>query len=131
MPRILVIDDQPQVRTTISLGLKASGFEVTEADSAGAAMTEMRNASFDVAIVDIFMPGTDGSKTIDMLRAHTPNLPVIAISGVFQKTAGQAAFDFLPMAPEQADVICLQKPFRPGELRQAIDQALRRRIAVS
>jgi CheY-like chemotaxis protein len=131
MRRILVVDDQPHVRRAISLGLEASGFEVAETDCARAALTEMQNSSFDVAIVDIVMPGTDGSTTINMLRAHTPNLPVIAISGVFQKSAGHTAFDFLPMAPELADVICLQKPFRPGELLQAIDQALRQRIAAN
>ena len=124
MPRILVIDDQPHVRATISLALQARGFEVVGADSGVAGLKEFEDSKFDLAIVDIFMPGMDGAKIIKLLRGRAPNLPIIAISGVLLKASGRTALDFLSMAPELSNVICLQKPFRPPELLQAIQQAL-------
>jgi CheY-like chemotaxis protein len=70
------------------------------------------------------MPGMDGTKTIKVLRELKPNLPVIAISGVLLKSSGRTALDFLPLAPAFADVVCLQKPFRPNELFQAVQKAI-------
>ena len=124
MPRILVIDDQPHVRATISLALQARGFEVVGADSGVAGLKEFEDSKFDLAIVDIFMPGMDGAKIIKLLRGRAPNLPIIAISGVLLKASGRTALDFLAMAPELTNIVCLQKPFRPPELLQAIQNAM-------
>ncbi|WP_235782841.1 response regulator [Bradyrhizobium murdochi] len=75
------------------------------------------DTSFDLAIVDIFLQGTDGSDLIAAMRARVPGLPVIAISGM-------TALDFLSETPELSDVICLQKPFRPPDLMRAIELAM-------
>ena len=73
-------------------------------------------ASFDLASVDIFLQGTNGSDLIAALRGRAPGLPVIAISGM-------TALDFLSETPELSDVVCLQKPFRPPDLMRAIEAA--------
>ena len=80
MLRILVVDDQIYVRHTISLMRKSTEFEVIEAGSGREALTKFEESKFDLAIVDIYMPGMDGVKIIKSLRKNTPNLPVIAIS---------------------------------------------------
>jgi CheY-like chemotaxis protein len=66
----------------------------------------------------------DGVKTIKALREKSPNLAVIAISGVLMRASGRTALDFLPMAPNLSGVVCLQKPFRPPDLLKAVDAAL-------
>jgi DNA-binding NtrC family response regulator len=116
MPRVLVIDDQSGVRTMISLVLRINHFEIVEAATAAAALKSFKEARFDLAIVDIFLQGTNGSDLITTMRGYMPDLPVVAISGM-------TALDFLPKSPELADVVCLQKPFRPNDLICAIEAA--------
>jgi len=124
MLRILVIDDQPHVRATISVALEASGFDVVAVESGRLGLRELKKSFFDLAIIDIYMPDMDGVKLIKALRVDAPNLPVIAISGVFLGTSERTVLDMLPMAPDLSGVTCLQKPFRPKELLQAIQKAM-------
>ena len=116
MPRVLLVDDQANVRTMISIVLRIHQFEIVEADSAASALKVFEQASFDLAIVDIFLQGTSGSDLIATLRTRVPGLPVVAISGM-------TALDFLSETPELSDVVCLQKPFRPPDLMRAIEAA--------
>jgi DNA-binding response OmpR family regulator len=116
MPRVLVIDDQSDVRAMISIVLRINQFEIVEAASAAAALKEFENSRFDLAIVDIFLQGTNGFDLIRMMRARIPDLPVVAISGM-------TTLDFVAASPELVNVICLQKPFRPNELVRAIEAA--------
>lgn len=118
MPRVLVVDDQADVRAMISIVLRINQFDIVEAESAAAALKLFDETGFDLAIVDIFLHGTSGSELIGELRGRAPGLPVIAISGM-------TALDFLPETPELADVVCLQKPFRPPDLMRAIEAARR------
>ena len=116
MSRILVVDDQSDVRAMISIVLRVNHFEIVEAASAEAALKAFESSSFDLAIVDIFLHGTNGLDLIRMMRERVPSLPIVAISGM-------TALDFLSASPELADVVCLQKPFRPNELVRAIEAA--------
>ena len=99
MPRVLVVDDQADVRAMISIVLRIHHFEIIEAESAASALKLFEEASFDLAIVDIFLQGTSGSDLITTLRTRVPGLP------------------------ELSDVVCLQKPFRPLDLMRAIEAA--------
>jgi DNA-binding NtrC family response regulator len=116
MPRVLVVDDQADVRAMISVVLRIKHFEVVEAGSAASALKLFDGARCDLAIVDMFLQRSNGSALIAALRARAPGLPVIAISGI-------AALDFLSETPELADVVGLQKPFRPADLMRAIEMA--------
>ena len=116
MPRVLVIDDQSDVRTMISIVLRINHFEIVEAATAEAGLKAFEAGGFDLAIVDIFLQDANGSDLIATMREQVPDLPVVAISGI-------TALDFLSKSPELADVICLQKPFRPGDLTRAMEAA--------
>jgi DNA-binding response OmpR family regulator len=118
MPRVLVVDDQSDVRAMISIVLRINHFDIVEAASAAAALTAFEQQSFDLAIVDIFLQNTNGSDLIGSLRERIPGLPVVAISGM-------TALDFLSESPDLSDVICLQKPFRPHDLMRAVEAARR------
>jgi DNA-binding response OmpR family regulator len=116
MPRVLVVDDQADVRAMICIVLRVNHFEIVEAASAALALKAFEDCSFDLAIVDIFLQGTSGFDLIRTMRERVPDLPVVAISGM-------TALDFLSESPELSNVVCLQKPFRPIELMRAIEAA--------
>jgi DNA-binding response OmpR family regulator len=116
MPRVLVVDDQSDVRAMICIVLRVNHFEIAEAASATVALKAFEDSSFDLVIVDIFLQGTNGFDLIRTMRDRLPALPVVAISGM-------TALDFLTESPELSNVVCLQKPFRPIELMRAIEVA--------
>ena len=116
MPRILVVDDQSHVRRMISIVLRVHGFEIVEAASGAAGLKEFEDSQFDLAIVDIFLQGTNGFDVIRMMRERIANFPIIVMSGM-------TALDFVSASPELSNVVCLQKPFRPNELIAAIEAA--------
>jgi DNA-binding response OmpR family regulator len=119
MPRILVIDDQKDVRAMIAIVLRVKQFEVIEAESAAAGLKIFEQSPADLAIVDIFLQDASGFDVISRMREVVPGLPVVAISGMtVLDTASQSA--------ELLNVVCLQKPFRPNDLIGAIDAACRR-----
>jgi len=116
MPRILVIDDQKDVRAMVSIVLRVNHFEVVEAESGAAGLKAFAEGVFDAAIVDIFLADTSGADVIAALRERCPGFPVVAVSGM-------TALDFIGQAPGLENVICLQKPFRPNDLLQALKSA--------
>jgi CheY-like chemotaxis protein len=125
MPRVLVIDDQETVRSMISIVLERKGYEVVAVDSGAAGLRELAAAHFDSAVVDIYMPGIDGTKIIKLLRERAPHLPIVAISGVLLTQSGRTALDLFAMTPGLQDIVCLQKPFDSAGLVQSITQAVK------
>jgi CheY-like chemotaxis protein len=124
LPRILVIDDQSPVRAAIMHALQARGFDVEGAESGQSGLAKSEQSKFDVVIADLFVPGVDGVTLIKELRKRNPGHPVIAMSGVLLGTSGRTALDHISSISELTDVICLQKPFRPNDLLQAVAAAL-------
>jgi DNA-binding response OmpR family regulator len=118
VPRILVVDDQSDVRAMLSIVLRINHFEVVEAASGEAGLKAFENSSFDLVIVDVFLQETNGFDVITIMRERVPDLPVVAMSGT-------TALDFVSEWPELANIISLQKPFRPNELIRAIEAACR------
>lgn len=116
MPRVLVIDDQADVRAMICIVLRINHFEVVEAGTAAAGIKAFGESCFDLAIVDVFLQSSNGVDLIIAMRAKNPDLPIVAISGM-------TTLDFVAESPELSDVVCLQKPFRPNELLGAIAAA--------
>jgi DNA-binding response OmpR family regulator len=115
-----MIDDQPDIRTMVSIVLRVNHFDVVEAGNAAAGLKEFEAAEFDLAIVDIFLQGTNGFEVIMKMRERIPDFPIVAISGM-------TMLDFVNDTPEVSNVVCLQKPFRPADLVLAVEVATRRR----
>jgi CheY-like chemotaxis protein len=120
MARILVIDDQTSVRGAIRALLEHEGHTVVAAECGHNAVSAIEAFAFDVVIVDIIMPGLDGLDTIKILRDSAPTVPVIAMSG-YAFRGGSSDLDFFRMASELGATCCLQKPFRPRQLIDAIE----------
>ncbi|MCP3401125.1 MULTISPECIES: response regulator [unclassified Bradyrhizobium] len=116
MPRVLIVDDQKDVRAMVAIVLRVNRFDVVEADSGAAGLKAFSEDAFDAAIVDIFLADTSGVDVMVAIRERVPGFPIVAVSGM-------TALDFMGEAPGLADVVCLQKPFRPNDLLQALRKA--------
>jgi CheY-like chemotaxis protein len=128
MARVLVIDDDAPVRAAISIVLQAAGFDVVAVETGHAGKMALEDASFDAAVVDVFMPGMDGLETIKAFRQHSPNLPIVAISGAMSLfdycDSPNAPPDYLSMATKLGAVTAVQKPFHPRDLVEAVHKAI-------
>ena len=116
MPRVLVIDDQADVRIMVSIVLRIHRYDVVEAASATEGLRAFEADTFDLVIVDVFLQDTSGIDVITQMRERVPDLPAVAISGM-------TALDFVNHAPGLTGVVGMQKPFRPKDLMAAIAQA--------
>jgi len=122
MSRILVVEDDDQLRTMLKLLLTSAGHDVTEAsDGAGVCDMHQRNP-FDVIITDLVMPGIEGLGVITELRRRDPAVRIIAISG-----AGQGrAEEYLKIAKKLGAQLVLSKPFSNEEFLKAVSSVLER-----
>jgi len=124
MSRILVIDDDPLVCAAIRAWLVHKEFEVVVADGAESGLSALEQASFDLMIVDIFMPHMHGFESVRLFHQREPLVPLIAISGYVFAEHRSPAPDFLSMALELGATRCLRKPFTPTTLLTVIQACL-------
>ena len=123
MPRVLVVDDDPMVCVAIEVCLQRQGFDVTVADGGEAGMRALEKATFDVMLVDVFMPHMRGFEAIRVFHERAPDIPVIAMSGYAFANADRAP-DFLRMTIELGASACLRKPFTPDALLTSVNQCI-------
>lgn len=81
MPKILVIDDDPQIRTLFKQVLSEDGMEVEDAACGKDGIALFAKGSFELVITDLFMPDIDGLTVISELRRDHPDVKIIGISG--------------------------------------------------
>jgi CheY-like chemotaxis protein len=124
MARILLIDDDAAVRSATSILLTANGFEVVEASDGKSGIDAIKGRQFDLAIVDLFMPGMNGLETTIAIRKISPDLPIITASGFMFGGQCPEMPNFDAMAAEAGAVSTLYKPFRPKQLLQAIQELI-------
>ena len=98
MARILIIDDDVSVTTSMKMVLALSGFEATVANDGRRGMQAAEADAFDLLIVDIFMPDMDGFETIQAFRRSHPSTPILLMSGSVFGATDSAKPDFLAMA---------------------------------
>ena len=81
MNRILLVDDNADLRQMLKEALELEGFAVQEASNGREALELQRRRPFPVLITDIFMPDADGFETIDSFRKEFPDTKIVVISG--------------------------------------------------
>ena len=123
MPRVLVVDDDPLVCKTIEVCLTRKGFEVTVADGGELGMRALEGASFDLMLIDVFMPHMRGFELIRMFHERRPDVPMVAMSGYAFANAERAP-DFLRMTIELGAACCLRKPFTQDALLTVVHQCI-------
>jgi two-component system, chemotaxis family, chemotaxis protein CheY len=120
MAKILVIDDDEQVRTMITLTLEKAGFEVVEAGDGNEAVAVYSSVHCDLVITDIVMPGKEGIETIMELKGINPDARIIAISGGGRINPE----DYLKWARRFGVTKTFTKPVDRAKLLEAVDELL-------
>jgi CheY-like chemotaxis protein len=119
-PHILVIEDDPIMREALTDWLQVAGYGVRAAADGGAGLAAVKLAVPAAVVTDIHMPGTNGAAIISELKQHYPQVPVIAISGLFNSGHGLHAEAALALGAARA----LAKPFKRAELLRALAEIL-------
>jgi len=127
LAKILVVDDDPAVQTTIRLLLERAGHSVAVAGDGKKGVAAFEAGDFDLLFLDIFMPGMDGLETMRHIHRQQPAVPIIVISGRPLVTDAGAEPDFLAMAIKLGAISSLPKPFRPAELLARVESCLNAR----
>jgi two-component system chemotaxis response regulator CheY len=111
--RILVIEDNLDLRDYLRVALETQGYEVLTARNGREALGYLNGHPVDVVLTDLFMPEMDGIETIATLRKAHPNVHVVAMSG-------RPGVDYLAVARELGVTKTLRKPFDIEELLAAL-----------
>jgi two-component system nitrogen regulation response regulator NtrX len=105
--RILIVDDEANIRRMLGALLKSEGFEVAEAPNGNSALLTLEEMPPDAILMDLMMPGPDGIQTLEKIRERDSATPVIMMSGKAQlndavRAIKLGAFQFLekPLTPE-------------------------------
>ena len=117
--RILLIDDEDLVRSTLRYALDRAGHDVVEAGNGREGMALLERGGIDLVITDILMPEMEGIETIRAAKKAAPGLKIIAMSG-----AAAGAVDFLQLAARLGADEILRKPFGTRALVEAVERCL-------
>ncbi|HEY6078584.1 MAG TPA: response regulator [Polyangiaceae bacterium] len=121
--KLLVVDDEQQLRRLLARSLSRAGYEVSEAKDGREALALARQTRFDLVISDVHMPELTGLELLQALHDYDPDLPVALLSGSFDDSA-------LQRARALGAVACLGKPVAFQDLHsiaaRAIPSAARR-----
>jgi len=121
--RIMVVDDDPQIRRVLRTALVAQGYEVIDARNGDEALEKIRDEKVDLVILDMNMPGMGGLETCRTIRS-TSDIPIIML------TVRDAESDKIEALDAGADDY-VTKPFSSPELLARIRAALRRSPQIS
>jgi NtrC-family two-component system response regulator AlgB len=114
--RVLIVDDEPNIRRTLRVALESSGHSVAEARNRAEALDAAARAAWDVALVDLKLGAESGLDLLEPLLEQRPRLAIVVITAHASiDTAVEAmrrgAFDYLP------------KPFTPAQVRAVLERA--------
>jgi DNA-binding NtrC family response regulator len=117
--RVLVVDDDDEMRALLRRTLEFDGYEVIDKDRGTHAMEALRGAPFDLIILDKEMPGLTGFDLLPILGREFPDVPVVLVTAFGGPHVAASAVRL-------GAASYLEKPFRLGQLRQVIDGLLTR-----
>jgi NtrC-family two-component system response regulator AlgB len=117
---VLVIDDEKNIRATLSMCLEGMGCHVTAVPSGQAALAALSHQTFDLAFLDLRLGETNGLDLLAQLLAESPNLAIVVITAY-------ATFDTAVAAIKRGAKDYLPKPFTPAQVRHAVEQLTERR----
>jgi two-component system KDP operon response regulator KdpE len=116
--RVLIVDDEPQIRRAVALNLRVRGYEVDEAESGEQALDRIAADHPDIVLLDLGLPDRDGISTLEILRRWS-DIPVIVLTARDDDASKVRALD------TGADDY-ITKPFGMAELLSRLAAALRR-----
>jgi DNA-binding NtrC family response regulator len=119
--RVLVVDDDADLRQSVRMTLAKAGYEVIVAEDGEKGIAAIRSgdnpSKVDLVACDLYMPKVGGVEAITYFRSHLPSVPVIAMTGSQDISSAEYLF-------KQGIVEFILKPFGPSELLAAVEKAL-------
>jgi DNA-binding response OmpR family regulator len=117
--KVLVVDDEAVAANSVRRTLSRRGFRVDEAFSGNEALNRILSEMYDLVLLDMKMPDTNGLELLPIIKKHRPNLPVVMVTGY-------ASIDTAVEAIQRGASDYVAKPFTPDELFAATNKAIRR-----
>ena len=115
--KVLVVDDEPQMRATLQEMLRGSGYDVRVAADGTSALAAVTADPPDVVLLDVQMPGPNGIDVLTAIRAIDPTIKLIMITGITRQQVADEAF-------EHGAFDYIGKPVDPAYLELSIETAL-------
>lgn len=119
MYRILFLEDEPTIREVLTEYMRISGYEVVEADCGEQAIELLKQSMFDMAVLDIMVPGIDGYGVLSFIKEQYPDMAVIMLTALEDEKSQVKAFNLY------ADDYVI-KPVSPIILLKRMETILRR-----
>lgn len=119
--RLLIVDDEVQFLDSISRRLEMRGLDVTKACSGQEAVEAARNARFDLALLDLKMPGMDGKQVLEILKREHKYLEIIILTG-------HGSLDSAVECTKLGAYSYLPKPYELDKLLEILKQAYQARL---
>ena len=119
-PRVLVIDDVENIRTTLTVCVEQIGCEVTAVATGDAALAACRSSTFDLAFLDLRLGAESGLDLLPRLLAECPGVAVVVVTAY-------ASFETAVEAIRRGAADYVPKPFTPDQIRLRIEQLVQRR----
>lgn len=125
--RILIVDDEPNQRRSLAIGLQLEGFEVYEAEDGEQALIKLQEIHVDLAIVDLMMPGLNGLDLVRRLHFRYPDISVVLTSAyhLTENQLSRIGLDAIAFVPKP---YCLDD--LSGFLRGKIDKVRKEQPAI-
>src|ERR1044071_4099849 len=117
MIKILLAEDEPDLRLFLYEELTERNFKVTAVNNGAEAIIAAADASYDLYLLDMMMPGLDGIQTIRVLRKVTPSVPILGLTGHVDRGYMSQASTY--------GVICLSKPIQIDELIREVAESVK------
>jgi DNA-binding NtrC family response regulator len=119
--RLLIVDDEERFLKTISQRLSLRDFDVTPVGDGKTAVETARKQTFDLALVDLKMPGMGGEEVLDLLKKNDPFIEVVILTG-------HGSIDSAVYCTRHGSFGYLQKPCDTDELLQVLKNAYQKRV---
>jgi len=117
---ILIIEDDAILREAVAEWLRTAGYGVRTAEDGSAGLALVSTTLPNLVVTDLHMPGTGGAAVIGELKRHHPEIPIIAISGLFDSGFGMSADEVVALGAARA----LAKPFKRRDLLEIVEELL-------
>ena len=116
---ILIVDDEKNIRLTLSTSLEALGVETDSAEDGKEALAKLREKEFGLILLDIRMPGMDGMDVLQQVRESRPDIRIIILTAY-------GTIELAVEAMKLGAVDFIQKPFVPEQIRERVARVMSR-----
>lgn len=116
MKKILIVDDEKNIREALREFLTAEGYQVALAENGKSGLEKFNQESFDVVFLDVKMPGIDGVEAFHNMKSKKPDIKYIIITGLLDESTFDRA---MSISPGSVDAF-LNKPFKPNDIRECL-----------